>query len=431
MTLTCDLLGSGSQSWPPDFEGLSTIIRPWTNESVIGSEASNPGSAMQNPKTDADPSKRDELAIDLSHIIGKVPSDGYLIITGLPDGARLSNGHDNGDTTWTLMFDELPNLKFLPGPVRGVVSLKAEIFARERAASKSSQLRRHVPLVLHTDDAVRCAPADKDLPGASLASAAQPPLDGAESGASRSIVPRKAAETPAFKEAHVSSSGEIAIAPPEAGAAQPTSRTGKILAEPRTLASTRLATKTGQHWSAEVDQLFAAAVAKLRHEADQALAAAEERRVAELKELSGAIMRQHESMALLKEETERSKAEAAARLAEVETRWKSAESDWARKKEDLARESERQRSKIDELTAAVAALRAENERDRRAFDLHLKEAAVEAERSLQAARAEWQKEVARCLDAASSQIRDVFKNGASSYGKARPSGARTPAAPAP
>ena len=62
---------------------------------------------VQNLQRAADRSSQAELAIDLSNIIGRLPSRGYLIISDLPDGARLSNGHDNGDTTWTLMFDEL------------------------------------------------------------------------------------------------------------------------------------------------------------------------------------------------------------------------------------------------------------------------------------------------------------------------------------
>ena len=69
-----------------------------------------------------------ELALDLSNILGGLPSHGYVVISNLPRGSRLSHGYDSGDDTWTLMVDELPGLKFLPGPVRGIVSLRAQIF---------------------------------------------------------------------------------------------------------------------------------------------------------------------------------------------------------------------------------------------------------------------------------------------------------------
>jgi hypothetical protein len=59
-------------------------------------------------------SKQQELAIDLSRLVGKLPADGYLILTDMPDGARLSQGHDNGDKTWTVFCDEIPGLKFCP-----------------------------------------------------------------------------------------------------------------------------------------------------------------------------------------------------------------------------------------------------------------------------------------------------------------------------
>jgi hypothetical protein len=78
-----------------------------------------------------------ELALDLSNIIGGLPSHGYVVISNLPRGSRLSHGYDGGDNTWTLMVDELPGLKFLPGPVRGIVSLRAQIFdGRRNSANK-------------------------------------------------------------------------------------------------------------------------------------------------------------------------------------------------------------------------------------------------------------------------------------------------------
>ena len=92
-----------------------------------------------------------ELALDLSNIIGGLPSHGYVVISNLPRGSRLSHGYDSGDDTWTLMVDELPGLKFLPGPVRGIVSLRAQIF--DPTAGGVGQTKRDLPLVLHMADA--------------------------------------------------------------------------------------------------------------------------------------------------------------------------------------------------------------------------------------------------------------------------------------
>src|SRR5262249_15366494 len=101
-----------------------------------------------------------ELALDMGDIIGGLPSHGYVVISNVPRGSRLSQGYESGNNTWTLMVDELPGLKFLPGPVRGIVSLKAQIF--DPAAGGVAQTTRELPLVLHTDDALhRHAPENK------------------------------------------------------------------------------------------------------------------------------------------------------------------------------------------------------------------------------------------------------------------------------
>ena len=92
-----------------------------------------------------------ELALDLSNILGGLPSHGYVVISNLPRGSRLSHGYDSGDDTWTLMVDELPGLKFLPGPVRGIVSLRAQIFVP--TAGGVGQTKKEFPLVLHMADA--------------------------------------------------------------------------------------------------------------------------------------------------------------------------------------------------------------------------------------------------------------------------------------
>ena len=74
---------------------------------------------MQTLKKAPDESNWTELAIELGPILGGPPGQGYLIIGDLPDGSRLSHGHDNGDRTWTLMFDEVAELRAtnIPNPV--------------------------------------------------------------------------------------------------------------------------------------------------------------------------------------------------------------------------------------------------------------------------------------------------------------------------
>ena len=116
---------------------------------------------MQTLKKALDETNCADLEIELGRILGGLPGQGYLIIGDLPDGSRLSHGHDNRDRTWTLMFDEVAGLKFLPGPVRGVISLKAEIFTFG-AGTAHAQRTRRIPLILHTDDGIPCG-SEQDL----------------------------------------------------------------------------------------------------------------------------------------------------------------------------------------------------------------------------------------------------------------------------
>ena len=73
------------------------------------------------------------------------------------------------------MVDELPGLKFLPGPARGIVSLRAQIF--DPAAGGIAQTKRELPLVLHMADA-----APKSEVGAWNTTAAPPWKDANKQG---------------------------------------------------------------------------------------------------------------------------------------------------------------------------------------------------------------------------------------------------------
>ena len=66
---------------------------------------------MQTLKKALDERDWADLAIELGPILGGLSGQGYVIIGDLPDGSRLSHGHDNGDRTWTLMFDEVAELR--------------------------------------------------------------------------------------------------------------------------------------------------------------------------------------------------------------------------------------------------------------------------------------------------------------------------------
>src|SRR5262249_24269483 len=60
------------------------------------------------------------------------------------------------------MSDELAELKFLSGPGRGIVSLKAQIFSLD-GPNRSAKAKRQIPLVLHTDDGTPWTPPEQGI----------------------------------------------------------------------------------------------------------------------------------------------------------------------------------------------------------------------------------------------------------------------------
>lgn len=414
---------------------------------------------VQSLKKPPDPRGPAELAIDLGNIIGGLPSHGYLIIGDLPDGSRLSHGHDNGDKTWTLMFDELAGLKFLPGPARGIVSLKTQIFSLDPGARRSPHTTRQRPLIVHTDDGFLWSPPEPELAAKSSGSSttsmetksdacvvqAAMLEDGrnAPGTATRSFCPTDAVTQeresamanklepcsdhigPATAVTEKASRDSAIVPARSSGAVQlfdsaAVETGGPGVGQAAQTGSARFLSKTEKRWTDEVDRLFRKALGELRREAEEALTAAERRHTAEITELSGAIMKQHEVIAALKRDAEQAKHKEASRLSEAEHRWQHAEAErmnaarkvWAREKEDLKREADRQRSGAEKLTGALAALKAEGESKEREFEKRLKEMAAEAERAFLSARAGWQSEVARCLETAGIQIRAAFERAA-------------------
>jgi hypothetical protein len=355
---------------------------------------------VQNLKKAPDESLPTELAIDLGNMIAGLPGQGYLIIGGLPPGSRLSHGYENGDGTWTLLSDDLAELKFLPGPIRGVVSLKAEVFTS--GTDNEAQKRRRIPLILHTDDAVPDASREKRLTVVQERSAPAP----------TSIAEANNAGAHATEEIGTAGNAEqgadeTTLAPREGEhSSELTGRSGSIdggLCSP---------TDSERPWSDELDQLVHEAFADLPVRAEAALAAAEQRRVEEIKELSAAIMKQHEVITALKRENEEAREATARQLSKAQHEWQRQEAErtevasaaWMCEKNELIRELDKQRSSVEQLTGMVAALKAEGEAKNCDFEKQLKEAAAEAELRLLRARAEWRSEVERCIKAAGMQI---------------------------
>ena len=343
-----------------------------------------------------------ELALDLSNIIGGLPSHGYVVISNLPRGTRLSHGYDSGDDTWTLMVDELPGLKFLPGPVRGIVSLRAQIF--DPTAGGVGQTKRDLPLVLHMADAspmpenktqVRnptTAPIREDEHqkcGASAELRENPyasnrSLPSTGGKATGRVLPTsdKCIDIPKAPGEGLTRPAELAVpsVPNSARGAQQSAISEPVVAK-RTI------------WGPDAERRFADAVTELRREAEEVVQAAERRHRTEVEELSRAIAKQHELITTLKEEAE----QAALLHREAERNWQKAEAGrmkaaqdaWAKEKEGLKSE---------------AALKEQD------FAARLKKITADAERLAVKTRTDYESAVLRCLSEAERGVRAVFQN---------------------
>jgi hypothetical protein len=349
-----------------------------------------------------------QLAIDLSNFISGVPFRDYLIISGLPEGSRLSHGHDNGDSTWILMSDELADLKFLPGPVRGVVSLKAQIFRLE-GPNRLAQMKRQISLVLHTADGVLLCPPDQvtsaeaESPSEGLASPNK--TQNGTATMTRSDGPGEATQTGGSRGAEVD----------RATLHGHNSRAKAELADEskESPAPPNLDQRCGEEFRHKMEEAFA----ELQKHAQAGLAALEQRRANEVRELSSAIINQHELISALKEEAKQSKQEAEMRVSAAEQQWREAESErmnvarreWARERDSLKCELDSQRRIAERLTAELENLKNQDGIQKREFETRLKELEAEAQRTLIGACAELQSEVAECLETVGTQIGKAFE----------------------
>ncbi len=344
-----------------------------------------------------------ELALDLSNMIGGLPLHGYVVISNMPCGSRLSHGYDSGDNTWTLMVDDLPGLKFLPGPVRGIVSLRAQIF--DPAASGVGQTTKELPLVLHTADASQFrAPENKVEAGNTTAASIR--KDAKQGGTGHTSA--EARENPNAGNPNPPSLGgkpPDLVSRPKDGMTAPMAQRestpqpaaiGQEDAVPQVLTSARGVAEPPitrqKFWGADAERRFTDAVAELRREADAVLHAAERRHRSEVEELSRANTKQHELIATLRKEAE----QVAHRHREAERSWQTAEAArmktaqdaWAREKEALKRE----------------AILKEQE-----FASQLKKTIVDTERLMVKSRTEYENAVLRRLSETEKEIRAIFQ----------------------
>ena len=165
-------------------------------------------------------------------------------------------------------------------------------------------------------------------------------------------------------------------------------------------------------WTSEVDRLFTAALDQLRRQAEQASAAIEQRRIADITELSRAIKKQHDIIEGLKREIAQARQAEALRLSEARQEWQQFETKrmnaareaWEAEKAELRREVNHHRSVAEQLADQLAALKANDEFKERQYLERLKEITTEVDRCLLRARAEWVSEVARMADADDWQL---------------------------
>jgi hypothetical protein len=349
-----------------------------------------------------------ELAIDLGKLVSGMQTDDYLVISNLPKEAQLSHGYDNGDGSWTLMSDELADLKLLARSMRGVISLKAQIFSRDNLEC-SVKAKRQFPLILHSDEATPWTPINQGvIPTEASSAPIKPeiPLNHEHEGAAKrstaSIAANNTEEIRGCQKSH--GPVELAIADRQKG--------DHALNIGLKVTQSALSSKIEQRWADELDRLSGEVFSELRQEAKAALEAAEQRHKQEIKELSSAIVKQHELIGELKQQLEQSKHEATTRLSEAEGQWREAEAqrmdaarlEWVREKDEFRSERDTQAVIAEQLRAELEEMRTRCETQKRAFESRLKEAAAAAERTVSLAHSEWQGVIARCFDTGNIEI---------------------------
>jgi hypothetical protein len=288
------------------------------------------------------------------------------------------------------MADELSGLKFLPGPARGVVALKAQIF--DPTSGGLEKTKKEFPLILHMAEAGHApeskAPA-KSVPGASAGTSGEQPTITpipAESQKDYESLPRRGAGAKGSM-ARTESATQTAATGRDSMDSTPSREAEQpALSEPLTAKQ--------KIWGVDAERRFADAFAALRHEADELLQAAERRHRSEIEELSRAITKQHELITTLKKEAEQSalghlEAERSRQSAEA-ARMKAAQDAWAKEKEELKRE---------------AALKEQE------FTAQLKKITADAERLMEKTRTGYESAVLRSLGEAEREVRAIFSNG--------------------
>jgi chromosome segregation ATPase len=161
------------------------------------------------------------------------------------------------------------------------------------------------------------------------------------------------------------------------------------------------AERSDELWDARVEQLFAAALEELRRRTQKALSEAEQRRFADVTELSAAITKQHDIIDSLKRELLDARQAEEKRVLEARQAWQEAEAErmraareaWQSERAELTRELDRHRSVAEQLADQLAAAKAQGESKERQFWERLREITAEVDRCLVKARAEWEREV--------------------------------------
>lgn len=91
------------------------------------------------------------LAISVSAADGDGSEVLSIVIAGLPEGARLSGGINNGDGSWTLRLDDLPGLTVTP-PYNAAGTIAATVTAYALERSNGSVATTSAPLVISVND---------------------------------------------------------------------------------------------------------------------------------------------------------------------------------------------------------------------------------------------------------------------------------------
>ncbi len=315
------------------------------------------------------------LALDIAAVLQTMDTGDslVLVIEGVPDGARLTAGRNNGDRTWSLDRNDLPAMKFVP-PVaqREDTMLTVRVLIEDRDGYEGASVAamfdvtgRAVPdpetaALLRRECAARRAHAheqeqagkpetagpetnspdiEAQLADAEtawrrdttqrLATAANKRLEQQQQRLEAAAAKWKAEEARLMAEAAAEWQAEEAkrLADAEAAwKAEQEERFAKARSDWKAREEKRLAEAAGAR-RAEAQKRIAEAEARLRAEeekrlakAEAALAAEEQQRLAQIE-----AERQAEESKRLADFAEKWKAEEAKRFAEAEARWKKAE----------------------------------------------------------------------------------------------------------